>query len=134
MAVVRPMDTHTVQHIHVIRKTQSQHQAISKLKIKCTQISSLNQFCLGYQVNHHCKQFICSVIDYASPAWAAHLSENHLQTLQTQQNKSLKIITGCTARSNTDHLHWETKVLQTKDHLDMRGTHLPQPAQTKNIH
>ena len=68
------------------------------------------------------KQYIRSVMDYASPAWAPDLSRTHLNTLQTTQNKALKIITGCTQTSPTDHLHHETSILKFEDHLNMRGT------------
>ena len=80
------------------------------------------------------KQFIRSVMDYASPAWASNLAETHLNTLQTLQNKALKIITGCTATTPTDHLHQETKVLKVKDHLDMRGTQTLAAASTNTDH
>ena len=45
-------------------------------------------------------------------------------TLQTIQNKALRIATGCTHSTPIDHLHQETKVLKVKDHLNMRGTQI----------
>ena len=80
------------------------------------------------------KQYIRSVMDYGSPAWAPNLAETHHNTLQTIQNKALKIITGCTATTPTDHIHQETKVLKVKDHLDMRGTQTLAAAITNNQH
>ena len=73
-------------------------------------------------------------MDYASPAWAPNLTETHLNTLQTIQNRALKIITGCTKTTPTDHLHFETKVLKVKDHLDMRGTQTLAAASTLTDH
>ena len=73
-------------------------------------------------------------MEYASPAWAANLSETHLNTLQTLQNKALKITTGCTNTTPTDHIHHETKVLKIKDHLDLRGTQILAAASTNPQH
>ena len=80
------------------------------------------------------KQFIRSVMEYASPAWASNLAETHYKTLQTIQNKALKIITGCTATTPTDHIHQETKVLKVKDHLDLRGTQILAAATSNQQH
>ena len=68
------------------------------------------------------KQYIRSVMSYASPAWAATISDSHLNTLQTIQNNALRIITGCTKTTPIEHLHSETKVLPMKEYLNMRGT------------
>ena len=68
------------------------------------------------------KQYIRSVMSYASPAWSPTTSNTHHNTLQTIQNKALRISTGCTKTTPSDHLHHETKVLTMKEHLDMRGT------------
>jgi hypothetical protein len=68
------------------------------------------------------KQFIRTVLAYASPAWAPALSNTNIQKLQTLQNKALRIITGCTQSTPIEHLHAETKILPIKAHLDMRGT------------
>ena len=42
------------------------------------------------------KQYIRSVLEYVSPAWAPNLAITHHNTLQTIQNNTLRIITGCT--------------------------------------
>ena len=68
------------------------------------------------------KQYICSVLEYASPAWAPNLAITHHNTLQTIQNSTLRIITGCTQTTPTNHLHCETQVLTLQDHINMRGT------------
>ena len=41
------------------------------------------------------KQYIRSVLEYASPAWAPNLPITHHNTLQTIRNNALRIITGC---------------------------------------
>ena len=53
---------------------------------------------------------------------------------EPSKNKALKIITGCTATTPTDHLHQETKVLKVRDHLDMRGTQFIAAASTNQHH
>ena len=68
------------------------------------------------------KQYIRSVLDYASPAWAPSASQTAHKKLQTIQNSALRIITGCTQTTPIEHLHAETKVLKLHEHLDMRGT------------
>ena len=59
---------------------------------------------------------------YASTAWAWNLSNTHYRTLQTIQDKALRIATRCTHTTPIEHLHQETKVLKVWDHLNMRGT------------
>jgi hypothetical protein len=66
------------------------------------------------------KQFIRTVLAYASPAWAPALSNTNIQKLQTLQNKALRIVTGCTQSTPIKHLHAVTKILPIKAHLDMR--------------
>ena len=61
-------------------------------------------------------------MNYVSLVWASNFTETHHNILQTIQNKALKIITGYTATTPTDHLHHETKVLKFKEHIDMRST------------
>ena len=68
------------------------------------------------------KQYIRSVLEYASPAWAPNLASTHHNTLQTTQNNALRIITGCKQTTPTNHLHYETQVLTLQEHINMRGT------------
>ncbi|CAG2101114.1 unnamed protein product, partial [Medioppia subpectinata] len=68
------------------------------------------------------KQYIRPILEYSSPAWFPSLSPSNLKLLQTQQNKALRIITGCTLMTPIDHLHHETKILPLSDHLNMIGT------------
>jgi hypothetical protein len=68
------------------------------------------------------KQYIRSVLDYASPAWAPIISPTLHKHLQTIQNTALRIALGSTQTTPSSHVHAETKVLPLKEHLDMRGT------------
>ena len=68
------------------------------------------------------KQYIRSIINYASPAWHPALSKTQLNKLQTIQNTALRIILGSTQTTPIEHLHAEAKVLTLNQHLDMRGT------------
>ena len=68
------------------------------------------------------KQYIRSIIDYASPAWHPALSNTQLNKLQIIQNTALRIILGSTQTTHINHLHSEAKVLTIRQHLDMRGT------------
>ena len=49
-----------------------------------------------------------------------------MQKLQTVQNTALRIATGCTIDTNTDHLHQETKILSLKNHCKLHASNLEQ--------
>lgn len=68
------------------------------------------------------KQYIRSIINYASPAWHPAISNTQLNKLQIIQNTALRIILGSTQSTPIEHLHAETKILTIRQHLDMRGT------------
>src|SRR5437867_3673401 len=51
------------------------------------------------------KTLILPVIEYASTIWSPVISDTNLQKLQTTQNSALRVITGCTSDTNTQHLH-----------------------------
>ena len=53
------------------------------------------------------KQHTRSVWDYTSPVNATNLTTTHHKTMQTVQNKTLRIITGCTKTTPTNHLHYK---------------------------
>ena len=55
-------------------------------------------------------------------SWAPNLAITHHNTLQTIQNNALRIITGCTQTTPTNHLHYQTQVVTLQDHINMRGT------------
>ena len=46
-----------------------------------------------------------SQIEYASTVWSPIISDTQMSKLQTIQNTALRIATGCTADTNTHHLH-----------------------------
>jgi len=64
------------------------------------------------------------ILEYASTIWSPitdkHL--NHTQTLQTIQNKALRIATGCVSSTNTQHLHQETNILPIETHLRLHAS------------
>jgi len=102
---------------------------IANIKTKCTPRLNALRTLTGTTFGQHkettslvYKQYKRAVMDHASPSWAPDLSDSNHKTLQTIQNNALRIITGCTQTTPTDHLHHETKILKVKDHLDMRGT------------
>src|SRR5688572_22177895 len=63
------------------------------------------------------KTIILPVIEYASTVWYPIVSDTNLQKLQTTQNSALRVVTGCTADTNTQHLHKKTKTLPLSNHL-----------------
>lgn len=75
------------------------------------------------------KAVVLPVIEYASTVWSPMISESNLGKLQTTQNNALRIITGCTADTNTDHLHIETKTLPLSNHLELHASQLRQKSQ-----
>ena len=60
-------------------------------------------------------------MECTSPALAPNLAITHHNTLQTIQNNALRIITGCTQTTPTNHLHYEAQVLTLQDHINMGG-------------
>jgi retron-type reverse transcriptase len=75
------------------------------------------------------KTIILPVIEYASTVWSPAISDTNLQKLQTTQNNALRIITGCTADTNIQHLHTETKTLPLNNHLKLHASQLRQKSQ-----
>src|SRR5579864_4098794 len=55
-----------------------------------------------------------------------------MQKLQTVQNTALRVATGCTADTNMNHFHQETKVLPLKDHCNLHTSNLKQKAASSN--
>src|SRR6267154_1536919 len=68
------------------------------------------------------------IIEYASTVWSPILSSTNLQDLQFIQNNALRVITGCTSDTNTQHLHTETKTLPLMNHLRLHASQLRQKA------
>ena len=56
---------------------------------------------------------------YAAPIWYPSTSRTNIQTLQTVQNKALRIISGSLQMADQHHLHAETITLPVKHELDM---------------
>ena len=57
------------------------------------------------------------------------MAESTLRQLQSTQNSALRIITGCTTETNTEHLHIETKTLPLSNHLKLHASQLRQKSQ-----
>src|SRR5579864_564844 len=55
-----------------------------------------------------------------------------MKKLQTVQNTALRVATGCTADTNMNHFHQETKVLPLKDHCNLHSSKLKQKAASSN--
>jgi hypothetical protein len=64
------------------------------------------------------------ILEYGSTLWSPLLADTNLQTLQTIQNTALRIASGCTADTNTTHLHQETQTLPLKTHLILHANQL----------
>ena len=68
------------------------------------------------------------ILEYASTVWSPLVSDSNLQKLQTVQNTALRTATGCTADTNTQHLHQETSILPLKHHCNLHASNLKQKA------
>src|SRR2546425_7253579 len=74
------------------------------------------------------KTLVLPVIEYASTIWSPVISDTNIHKLQTTQNNALRVITGCTSDTNTQHLHQETKMLPITSnfmHLNSNKSLLP---------
>ena len=69
------------------------------------------------------------VLEYASTIWSPNASETNIDKLQIVQNTALRIATGCTHDTNTQHLHDETNVLPIHQHLQLHASQIRQKAQ-----
>ena len=67
-------------------------------------------------------------LEYANSIWSPILASTNLQKLQVIQNNALRIATGCTKDTNTQHLHDETEVLPLKEHLKLHASQLKNKA------
>ena len=114
---------------------------IHDIKQKCPHRLNMLRTLTGTDLGQHketitliYKQYICSVLEYASPAWAPNLATNQHNTLKTIQNNALRIITGCTQTTPTNHQHNETQVPTLQDNINMRGTQFLAAANTNLDH
>src|ERR1700730_1527284 len=62
----------------------------------------------------------------------SHNIKHQHAKLQTVQNTALPGATGCTADTNMNHVHQETKVLPLKDHYNLHTSNLKQKAAYSN--
>ena len=69
------------------------------------------------------------ILEYTNTVWSPIISDTNTQKLQTIQNTALRIATGCTQDTNTQHLHTETKTLPLKQHLKLHASQYRQKAQ-----
>ena len=69
------------------------------------------------------------ILEYSSTIWSPITSNTNINKLQTIQNTALRIATGCTADTNIQHLHDETKILPLQQHLKLHASQLHQTAQ-----
>ena len=65
----------------------------------------------------------------AGRGWSPNASETNIDKLQIVQNTALRIATGCTHDTNTQHLHDETNVLPIHQHLQLHASQIRQKAQ-----
>ena len=70
-----------------------------------------------------------SIIVHASSIWSSTASKTNINKLQTVQYIALGTATGCTADTNTQHLHDETLVLPIKNHLQLQASQIRQKSQ-----
>src|SRR2546426_8516740 len=73
------------------------------------------------------------IIEYASTIWSPIVKSTNIAKLQTTQNTALRIATGRTADTNTNHIHQETKILPLPQHLKLHASLLRQKAK-QNYH
>ena len=59
------------------------------------------------------------------------ISNTNIKKLQTSENTDLRIVTGCTRDTNTQHLHDKTKVLSMDTHLKLNAMQIKQLTQTQ---
>ena len=72
------------------------------------------------------------ILEYASTIWSPIISNINMKKLQTIQNTTLQIATGCTRDTNTQHLYDEIKVLPIDIHLKIHASQLEQLSQNTN--
>src|SRR5579872_7127682 len=73
-----------------------------------------------------------AIVEYASTVWSPIISNTSMQKLQTVQNTALRVATDCTADTNMNHFHQETKVLPLKDHCNQHTSNFKQKAVSSN--
>ena len=69
------------------------------------------------------------ILKYVSTIWSPIASDTNINKLQITQNTALRIATGCTTDTNTQHLHNETHILPIKEHLQLHASQIRQKSQ-----
>jgi len=77
-------------------------------------------------ISHTYKAITRPILEYANPTWSTIISDKSIKKLDTVQNSALRIATGCSADTNTDHLHQETKILPIQSHLKLHASNYRQ--------
>ena len=65
-------------------------------------------------------------LEYASSIWSPLASSASINKLQVMQNAALRTAIGCTQDTNLQHLHDETLILPTHEHLQLHVSHYKQ--------
>ena len=68
-------------------------------------------------------------LEYASTIWSPIASDTNINKIQIIQNTALRIATGCTKDTNTQHLHEETLIQPIKNHLQLHASQMRQKAE-----
>ena len=63
--------------------------------------------------------------------WSPIISNTDIKKLQTIQNTAVRIATGCTQDTNTEHLQDKTKVFPMDTHFKLHATQLKHLTQTQ---
>ena len=69
------------------------------------------------------------ILEYVSTIWSPLASDTNINKLQITQNIVLRIATGCTTDTNTQHLHDETHTLPIREHLQLHASQIRQTSQ-----
>jgi hypothetical protein len=83
-------------------------------------------------ITHTYKSITRPIMEYASTIWGPIATHTNHNKLQTTQNSILRIATGHTADTNTQHLHTETKILPLIKHIQLHTSNLRTRTAHKN--
>ena len=66
-----------------------------------------------------CRQFVRSILSYASPAWHPNLAQSHMKVLQSTQKYIIRIAIVCSRSNPTVHLYEERVLARSLRHADI---------------